>query len=107
MKSIDSPGSLAAMLIELFPPFAAELEGVEITGHHQIITRLTPLITGYLQDASKRTTEKFCEVVSAMVSAGGEKENAISTCLLEHASQVSLRKIILLYLTAAAKKELR
>jgi hypothetical protein len=42
-----------------------------------------------------------------MVAAGGEKENAISTCLLEHASQVKVRNIIRPHLSAAAKEELR
>jgi hypothetical protein len=46
-------------------------------------------------------------MINAMVEAGGERENAISTCLLEHASQVKLRAIIRPYLSEAAKRELR
>jgi hypothetical protein len=42
-----------------------------------------------------------------MVAAGSEQENAISTCLLEHASQAKVKKIISPFLNAAAKKELR
>jgi hypothetical protein len=42
-----------------------------------------------------------------MFAAGAEKENAISTCLLEHASQVKVRNIIHPHLSAAAKEELR
>jgi hypothetical protein len=33
MKDIDSPTSLARRLTELFPPFATELHGEEITSY--------------------------------------------------------------------------
>jgi hypothetical protein len=64
------------------------------------------VITGYLQAAPARVG-RFCDLVNAMVAAGAEKENAISTCLLEHASQVRIRNIIRPHLSAAAKGELR
>jgi hypothetical protein len=107
MKDIASPAGLAETLMAMFPEFAVELEGEEVTSYHQVIQRLTPVISDYLQGAPKRTLEHFCEVVNAMVAAGGDKENAISTCLLEHASQVKVRNIIRPYLSAAAKQELR
>lgn len=107
MNNIDSPSSLAQALVELFPSFAAQIEGEDITGYHQVIGLLTPVITGYLHEAPKGTTERFCEVVNAMVDAGGEVENAISTCLLEHVSQVKVRRIISPYLSASARQELR
>ena len=107
MGDIASPTELADTLTAIFPEFAAELEGEELTTFHQVIQRLAPRVTGYLQGAPKRRVEGFCEVVNAMVAAGGDKENAISTCLLEHASQVKVRNIIRPYLSAAAKQELR
>lgn len=107
MKNIESPNSLATKLNELFPAFMAELEGEEISSYHQVILRLTPVISGYLQALPPPRTKEFCELVNAMVSAGGDQENAISTCLLEHASQVKVAKIIRPYLSIAAKQELR
>ena len=107
MKDIACPSALAERLIELFPSFAAELEAEDIENYHQVIQRLSPVITGYLQTSPERTIREFCEVVNAMADSGGVKENAISTCLLEHASQLKLRKIIRSYLGAAAKQELR
>jgi len=107
MNDIASPARLAETLTKMFPEFAAELEGEEVTSYHQVVQRLAPVITGYLQGAPKGTVERFCAVVNAMVTAGSEKENAISTCLLEHASQVKVRNIIRPYLSAAAKQELR
>jgi hypothetical protein len=74
--------------------------------YHQVIQHLAPMITGYLQ-GSPAQVEDFCDLVNAMFAAGAEKENAISTCLLEHASQVKVRNIIRPHLSAAAKEELR
>ena len=107
MSDIESPVSLAATLTKMFPAFANELEGEEITSYHQVIQRLAPMVSGYLQSAPKKTVQRFCEVVNEMVAAGGERENAVSTCLLEHASQVKVRKIISSHLSAAAKQQLR
>jgi hypothetical protein len=107
MNDIDSPTSLAKRLTGLFPPFARELQDEEITSYHQVVLRLTPVVTGYLHEASAKTVERFCKMINAMVEAGGERENAISTCLLEHASQVKLRAIIRPHLSEAAKRELR
>lgn len=107
MRDIDSPSALVEQLVGFFPQFSAELEGEDIENYHQVIQRLAPVIAGYLQASTERTVKKFCELVNAMADAGGEKENAISTCLLEHASQVQVRKIIRPHLGAAAKRELR
>lgn len=102
------PADLAARLTELFPPFAAEL--VELDGPctlHAVVLRLTPRITGYLEVADPKKIKAFCELVNVMAQAGGDAGNAIATCLLEHASQVRVRKIIAPHLRSAAKKELR
>ena len=107
MNDVASPAALAETLTEMFSEFAAELEDEELTSYHQVVQRLAPVVTGYLLGAPKKTVERFCEVINAMVAAGSEKENAISTCLLEHASQVKVRNIIHPYLSPAAKQELR
>jgi hypothetical protein len=106
-KDIDSPTALAERLIGLFPSFAGEIAAEELTSYHQVIQRIAPVLSGYLKSSHPRTIKKFCALVDAMVNAAGDKENAISTCLLEHASQVGVRKIIRPYLCAAAKRELR
>ena len=107
MKEIKSPARLAETLTKMFPAFADELDGEGLTSYHQVIQLLTPRITGYLEGAPKRTIQDFCKVVNEMVAAGSEQENAISTCLLEHASQVKVKNIIRPFLNAAAKQELR
>ena len=107
MREIGSPSALAEQLVRLFPPFAAELESEDVERYHQVIQRLAPVLAGYLQGSTQRTIETFCELVNAMVDAGGDRENAISTCLLEHASQVQVRKILSPHLASPAKRELR
>ena len=107
MKGIDLPTSLAHRLTELFPSFATELQGEEITSYHQVVLRLTPVVTEYLHKASAQTVEEFCQMINAMVGGGGQRENAISTCLLEHASQINIVAIIRPHLSGAAKRELR
>jgi hypothetical protein len=107
MRAIHSPAALAEQLIGLFPSFAAELEGEAIENYHQVIQRLAPVIAAYLKASNERTVETFCELVNSMADAGGERESAISTCLLEHASQMQIRNIIRPHLGAAAKRELR
>ena len=107
MHDIASPTDLAERLIALFPPFAVELGGQAIETYHGVVQRLAPVIAGYLQDSPEPTLSRFCELVNAMAHAGGDQENAISTCLLEHASQVGVRGIIRPHLGAAARKELR
>ena len=107
MAELVSPSRLAERLVRLFPAFAAELGGEEIHTYHQVIRCLAPVVGGYLRASPERTVKQFCELVNAMAAAGGETENAISTCLLEHASQVEVRKIISPHLGAVAKRELR
>jgi hypothetical protein len=104
---VNSPSELADRLVELFPSFAPELENEATESYHQVIQRLTPVITGYLAESSDHVLRQFCDLVNSLADSGGEKENAIATCLLEHASQVKLRKLISPYLTGAARKELR
>ena len=107
MTQIPSPAGLAETLTKLFPQFAAELDEEDLTSYHLIIQSLAPVVTGYLERAPTSTLERFCELVNALVAEGGERANAISTCLLEHASQLKLRKLIRPYLSAVARQELR
>jgi len=107
MTDLDAPSRLVERLVKLFPTFAAEIEGEEIRNYHQVIRLLAPVVGGYLRASPERTVKRFCELVNAMADAGGEAENAVSTCLLEHASQVQVRTIISPHLNATAKRELR
>jgi hypothetical protein len=112
-NDIDKPRDLVNRLIHLFPEFEAEWDEGEgygclgCYGYHTVFTELAPDCRSYLEKSSPATVKSFCDLINAFVSASGDKESAVSTCLLEHASQVGIRKIVNPYLSQAAKQELR
>ena len=110
---IQIPQDLVAAPIDLFPKFQDEWDEGEAYGgigqysFHTVFMELAPVCSGYLAEASSRTVETFCTLINRFVASGGDMENAVSTCLLEHASQVGIAKTIKSHLSQAAKAELR
>ena len=74
---------------------------------HSVWMSFAPLCQNYLEAAPNKTRDQFCQLVNEQVAAGGGYENAVSTCLLEHASQLGVRKLIQSHLSEDAKRELR
>jgi hypothetical protein len=107
MKDIESPADLVDRLTQLFPALTGEFEDEPVESYHQVIQLVAHRFAALLGASSERATKDFCALINAMVSKGGDQENAISTCLLEHASQVGIRVLIRPFLTPAAKSELR
>ncbi len=103
---IQSPQELVARLIDLFPAFASELDDEEYLSLHSVFFDFCPMSAKYLSSSSIRTVKEFCELINSMVAAGGSNENAVSTCFLEHASQIGVRKQIKPYLSPEAKREM-
>ena len=110
---IETPKDLVAALIDLFPGFRDEWDegegygGIGQYNFHTVFMELAPFCSGYLAEASPRTVEAFCTLINNFVASGGDMENAVSTCLLEHSSQVGIAKTIRPHLSQAAKTELR
>ena len=116
-----TPDEFAALLTALFPPFAAEWAtsvtdrkgqvteiGYDIgTTFHQVLQAFAPISFKLMSASTSRQVESFCQIINQAVSEPGSLENAISTCLLEHASQLGIRKILQPHLSQAAKKTLR
>ena len=107
MRDVDTPQDLADALVDLFPSFAVELEDEDLPTFHRVFFLLVPHLRRCLESASDKAVNTFCGYINAFVDAGGVKKNAVSTCLLEHASQVGVCKVLLAQLTPAAKKGLR
>lgn len=119
--NISTPEELAAFLIELFPSFKKEWneeleshkEFGDSIGYHeelsfnQVLSTLAPYSAQWLADLSPKQLKRFCTFLNEGVEGGGGLENAISTALLEHASQLQIRKILKPHLREAARKELR
>jgi len=112
---MNDPEDLKNKLIVLFPSFEEEMKkddeidyGYEetLTYHHIWIT-FAPMAHEYLIESTNKIQKAFCDIINNMVSEGGVKENAVSTCLLEHATQINIKKMIKPYLSSEAKNELR
>jgi hypothetical protein len=52
---------------------------------------------------SAKQLRRLGEWLSASVAAGGEIENAVSTCFLEHARQLKVNRVLAPYLSRLAK----
>jgi hypothetical protein len=74
--------------------------------YHTVVRLVALVITTYLEDDPSKI-KPFCDLVNAMVTAGGDQENAIDTCLLEHASHLKMRKLLQPHLSATANQLLR
>ena len=112
--NIQTPVELVDELSNIFPQFADEWDGGEGYGYqhpsfsyHSVFLTFTPLSQAVLSAADLNQLRSFCHLVNYLVERGGDLENAVSTCFLEHASQVGVRKLIKPYLSAEAKAEWR
>ncbi|WP_078119467.1 DUF7674 family protein [Thiosocius teredinicola] len=112
--SIAAPNELVDRLIALFPRFFEEWNGGEEYGYedgdfsyHSVISTFAPLSAEYLNESQPKKTKAFSELLNYAVENGGALENAVSTCLLEHASQLGIRGTLLPYLCPKARQELR
>ena len=111
---INTPQKIAEKLIQIFPEFEKEWDEGESYGYdgggysfHVIFMTFAPIAHKILATASGKQIITFCSLINEMVANGGEEGNAIATGLLEHASQVGIRKILLPHLSQEAKKEIR
>lgn len=107
MKNVESPSDLVDRLVEILPPLAEEFDDEPVETYHEAIQRIVHRLAALLGAAPERIRREFGDLLNAMVLTGGDQENAISSCLLEHASQVGIRKIITPYLSPAARNEVR
>jgi len=109
MKShaIDTPSRLADLLVAMFPAFSEELRGEQLDSYHQVFQLLAPRALSYLQTSPEPTVKRFASLINTLVSNGGDLENAVCTCLLEHASQVGIRRFLQRHLSKEARSQLR
>jgi hypothetical protein len=112
--TIETPSQLVACLVGLFPGFADIWDDGESYGYengeysyHCVLQIFAPVSNALLSQATDKQIREFCSLIDYMVEEGGILENAISTCFLEHASQVDAYKFIKPLLSPRAKAELR
>jgi hypothetical protein len=110
---MNTPRELVDQLISIFPEFLEEWDegesfgGIGVYNYHTVLIEFAPISYRMLNGGTPNQIKKFCDLINHMVEMGGDQENAVSTCFLEHASQIGVRKIIKPYLSKEAEQELR
>lgn len=110
---IASPQDLVERLMSIFPGFRGTWDEGEAFGYdgdytfHAVFLTFGPESQSLFKEATTDQVQEFAHLVNRMVENGGKQENAVSTCFLEHASQIGVRKLIEAYLSAEARRELR
>ncbi|MBT3040851.1 MAG: hypothetical protein KME37_18170 [Candidatus Thiodiazotropha sp. (ex Codakia orbicularis)] len=111
---MTKPIEVVDKLIGLFPGFEEEWDGGEGFGYendnfsmHSVFLTFGPVSNELLNKATEKQIKSFCSFINDLVKEGGNSENAVSTCFLEHASQLKVRSILKPYLCKEAKGELR
>ena len=111
---INTPADLVCVISEILPDFSEEWDNGEAFCYengdfsfHSVFMTLGPVSFQLLSNVDVKVIKKFCKLVNRAVEQGGDLENAISTCFLEHASQIGVRKLIAPYLSKETKRELR
>ena len=107
MIDMDSPEKIKEKIITIFPEFKNEFEEDEEITFHCIFLTLSPISNVLFSSATQKQIKEFCSILNSGIQNGGEFEDAISTCFLEHASQINIRNIIKPHLSKEAKNELR
>lgn len=107
----ETPEQLQQALIDLYPPFSEEVEDdyddlYNPLTYHRIWMEFSPIAYNFLSKASTRQLKEFCSVIDRSMAGGENQANAVSTCLLEHGTQLSVKKFIKPYLSEAVNKEL-
>jgi hypothetical protein len=106
----QSSKEVLAAIVAIFPEFEAEWEADNpyiVDGRfsvHSVYMAFLPFL------ASAECTEKQMKMVASFINgavlAGGNSENAVSTCLLEHVHQVGLTSVLKPHLIKEAKDRL-
>jgi hypothetical protein len=93
-----SQSDLVNDLVQIFPEFAAYWEGdneeeeFRSSSLHSVYMSFLPFL-GTVQPTQKQWA-LLADHLSNAVAAGGDLENAVDTCVLEHLHQVRLNRII-------------
>jgi len=104
--SKGSPKDTMAFLVALDPAFEAELDADDLDGlsHHRVMMAFASHFGARHGSYSPKQLAQLGNWLNAGVAAGGELENAISTCFLEHARQLKVNRVLAPYLSPLAKR---
>ncbi len=99
--------STLQFLVSVDPAFQAAWEldepEPEFT-HHAVVQAYAVHLGRNHRSYSPKQLRKLGDWLSEAVANGGEIENAVATCLLEHLRQLKLNRLLNPYLSKAAKE---
>ena len=112
---MNTPVSLKNELVEIFPILEAEYEEdiAEENSYeapltfHRVWLVFGCMASECLKNASNKELLALANIINSMVESGGEKESAVATCFLEHASQIRVGSLLKPYFSNSAKSQLR
>jgi len=105
-----SPGQLLAQIFAIFPGYQDAYRGPihdDAPTFHSTLIGFTGFFGGGLKGFSETQLRSFGALINQAVDAGGDLENAFSTCLLEHLRQIRAEKAMKPFLSKAARMRLR
>jgi hypothetical protein len=94
-------------LVALDPAFETELEeeSSDDLTHHRVMMLFADYFGANHRSFSEKQLRRLGEWLSSAVAAGGDIENAVSTCFLEHARQLKVNRTLAPYLSRLAKQK--
>lgn len=106
---------LKAFLVGAFPSFEvwwSELDGDDrLPGEritfHRVMAEFTVYFGKRRADFTEKQLASLGKMIDAAVEKGGELENAVSTCFLEHLHQIGGEHLLRRFLSAPSRRKLR
>lgn len=93
-------------LIGLDPAFETELEIEDPAelNYHRVMMIFAQYFGANHRSFSEKQLRRLGEWINTAVVLGGELDNAVSTCFLEHAKQLKVNRTLAPYLSEMAKR---
>ena len=100
----QSPEELLERLIAIFPEYQTAHRPLHdnAPSFHSVLIQFSTFFGGPAGSMSERQLRSLGELVNAAMEAGGRLENAFATCLLEHAEQIGVWKVLRPFLSKPA-----
>ena len=100
----QSPEGLLEQLYVIFPEYRANRHPLreDAPTFHSVLIELGSFFGSPACSMSQPQLRSFGDLVNAAMEAGGSLENAFATCLLEHAEQIGVWKVLRPFLSPTA-----